>query len=142
MKVELHGGKELAAALNALSGRLSRKMQREALLAAAEPMRRDAGARAPRRAPAPDLADNIVISNARGEDGAVAVAIGPSKGFRHGFFQEFGTMHHGAQPFMRPAFDGGHGRALSTIMGELWRKLIGRGALPSTRSSPGGGGLL
>ena len=88
---------------------------------------------APREPGAPDLADNIVISTGRvikpkGSDShAAAVNIGPEKRFFYGFFQEFGTVHHGAQPFVRPAFDGGVTKALSDMARALWTALAARG---------------
>ena len=34
--------------------------------------------------------------------------------------QEFGTRHHSAQPFMRPAFDQDHLSLLDRLKVELW----------------------
>ncbi len=72
------------------------------------------------RAPGgPDLADNIVISTTRVKglpsSETAAVAVGPAKRSFYGFYQEFGTAFHGAQPFMRPAFDVGVTKAIADI---------------------------
>ncbi len=150
MKVE--GGAELARALNALPTRVSKKVMRDALEVAGEPIRKGMEMKAPRAPGAPDMADHMVISTAKVEglidnDQTAAVKIGPAKGFYWGLFQEFGTIHHGAQPFARPAFDAGVSKAISEMVRATWTALAGRGisrsiSQPSTPSSPGGGGLL
>jgi HK97 gp10 family phage protein len=140
IRVKFEGGAELASALGELSNRVSRSVLRAALVEAGEPIRGTAAAIAPREPGAPDLADNIVMSNARPEDGSVGIAIGPSTDFFYGSFQEFGTSRHGAQPFLRPAFDSGWKAALGVVRGALWRALIRRG-LAGTRGSSSGGGL-
>lgn len=131
MRVE--GGQELARRLRALSARASRKVQRDALYAGAEIIRQDASDIAPRAPGAPDIAENIGISTARADDReAVAVAVGPTRGFRYGFYQEFGTRFHGAQPFMRPAFDRNQQRVLGAIQRELWMALRSETGGPNT----------
>lgn len=47
------------------------------------------------------------------------VYVGPSKGGGHGILQEFGTVHHGPQPFMRPAWEQHKSGALDIIKREL-----------------------
>ena len=42
---------------------------------------------------------------AGGTGKSVLVMAGPTKAAFYGLFQEFGTAHHAAQPFMRPAWD-------------------------------------
>ena len=141
VQMRIEGGPQLAAALNSLSTRLSRRIQREALQAGGALIAERSKELAPRGDPStPNLADEIVISNARPRDGSVGIAIGPTKSVFYGSFQEFGTAHHAAQPFMRPAFDGEAGRALKTISSAMWDSLIRRGA-GSTRGSGGGVGL-
>jgi HK97 gp10 family phage protein len=142
IQMRFEGGEQLARTLRALPDRTSRRVQLEALKAAAEPMAADASNLAPRAAGAPDLADNIRVMGARGAatQGLPAVAYGPTTAFFYGFFQEFGTRRHAAQPFLRPSFDRGINGALGEIRGRLWRALIARG-LGGGRSS-GGGGLL
>jgi len=133
VKMRFEGGKELAKALEGLSARVGKRMLRDALEEVGEPMRKRMAQMAPREPGAPDLADNIVISTGRvikpkGSDSlASAVNIGPEKRFFYGFFQEFGTVHHGAQPFVRPAFDGGVTKALSDMARALWTALASRG---------------
>lgn len=154
MKIE--GGAELAQAIDALPERVSRPIVREILRDVAEPMRARMGQLAPRRAPEPDLADNMVISTigggrnavfARGGEQEVAVAIGPARGFAHGLLQEYGTAHHGAQPFARPAFDEEAPKIPAELARRLWVALAGRGIGRSRTQlgpvqSDGGGGVL
>lgn len=150
MRWHFEGGKELAANLETLSKALSRKIQREALMEAAEPMRSRMSELAPRSntSSAVHLADDIVIAPARGQDQQeVAVAVGPSPQTFYGSFQEFGTARHEAQPFARPAFDEEVDEALDILAAALWRELAARGIsrtvnAPTTPSAPGGGGLL
>lgn len=139
--VKIIGGAELQRNLDALSTRLSRQVQRQALVEAAEPIRTSMAQMAPRAPGAPDIASNIVIGTAR-LPRQTAVSIGPAKGFFYGFFLEYGTVRMRAQPFMRPSFDR-HvvtGSTLKALMGSLWRAIIGRG-FGSTRASGGGTGL-
>jgi HK97 gp10 family phage protein len=130
--IRFEGGEELARTLNALPEQLTRKIVVDALLEAGQPMRRTMGQLAPREPGAPDLADNIGINSIsrigqteggrwRGrEDQEHAVAIGPTKDFFYGLYQEYGTIHHGAQPFARPAFDSESNGALTILADELW----------------------
>lgn len=146
--IRIQGVEELERALGSLSTRVSRKVAREALEYGGELIRADAASHAPRRPPAPDLADNIVMAPARTiENETAAIKIGPAKGFGYGLPQEIGTSRHQAQPFMRPAFDNQKHAVLARIGEELWRALASRGFSRSVSSdapisSPGGGGLL
>jgi HK97 gp10 family phage protein len=133
VKVRFEGGAELAKKFETLSARVAKRALRDALETAGEPMRRRMGQMAPREPGAPDIANNIVISTARvkkvkGSDAqSAAVAIGPEKSFFYGFFQEFGTIFHAAQPFVRPAFDAGVTKALSDLARAMWTELAARG---------------
>jgi HK97 gp10 family phage protein len=136
IKVAFEGGKELADALGQLSPRVSKKVVREALIDAAEPMRARMAQLAPRRPPQPDMADHIVISVVRGEDALeTAVAVGPAKEFFYGGFQELGTAHHAAQPFARPAFDEKSPSALKAFAEAVWLALTARGVRQATTIS-------
>jgi len=122
------GGQDLAKALNALPAAVSMKVQRDALRLAAEPMRAEAAALAPRGPDAPHIAENIVIGIpgkglADVSDEAAAVAIGPEKKYFYGFFWEFGWIRHVAHPFMRPAFDTKAPESLQIIGRELWNAI-------------------
>ena len=56
---------------------------------------------------------------AKGKDTFAQVFVGPTKGGRHGWFNEFGTEKMAAQPFMRPAFDVGAPKALASLKDDL-----------------------
>ena len=119
------GGQELARNLSALPSALSFKVQQNALQKAAEPMRAEAEALAPRGPDAPHIAQHIIIGIPKGEladvhEGQPVVAFGPAKEFFYGFFWEFGWIRHPAHPFMRPAFDEKRAEALAILARELW----------------------
>lgn len=126
--VSFEGGQELAAMLASLPKSVAKTIQRTVLVEAAEPMVAVARRLAPREPGAPDLADNIEIGNARtgkdefGDEFA-RVAWGPVKGFFYGYYQEWGAVHHGAQPFMRPAFDTQKERSLGIIRTRTWEHI-------------------
>lgn len=129
------GGLELSRRLNQLPLELSQRVRLEALKTAAEPIRAHAASLAPRdeHADSPHLADNIVIGavserklEARGREGETVVEVGPAQkpsDHFYGYFQEYGTAHHPAQPFMRPAFDAEAGKSLDVLSDELWWNL-------------------
>lgn len=121
ISVKLEGASQLLAKLNEMSRPASRQAQREMLRNAAEPIRRGMAVFAPHEPGKPDLRDEMVISNAQGQDGQeVAVAVGPSRAGFYGSFQEFGTSRHAAQPFARPAFDKHAPDALDILADEIW----------------------
>ena len=78
----------------------------------AELIRAEAERRAPRlkysahpRRYAGLLAHSQMLSVAEQTANEVVVRIGPSKDAFYGLFQELGTVHHPAQPFLLPAFE-------------------------------------
>ena len=145
--MELTGVDQLAATLRRLPSGLGRKVQLRALREGAEPMRVEMGILAPRgptlrRGRKIHLADSMTINAVRqsqlpGDEAAVAV--GPSKDAFWGLFQEYGTVHHAAQPFARRAFDAKRQAALERMVPALWAGL--RAKLPSSfgpRATSGG----
>jgi HK97 gp10 family phage protein len=113
-------GADIATAFSKMAAPLRHDLVTKILVNAAEPMRATAADLAPRGpGRGPHLADNIVIAETtrlpggRGrwrdiEDHEHVIAIGPAhkpNDVFYGVFQEFGTAHHPAQPFLRPAFD-------------------------------------
>jgi HK97 gp10 family phage protein len=131
--ITFEGGAELAKALDELSVRVGRKVMREVLTEAAEPIRKAASSMAPRAPGAPDIADNIGISIPQKsqyldiKSEMAVVAIGPTRGFAYGVPLELGSVDTAAQPFMRPAFDAASGKALQIVSDATWRELAGRG---------------
>jgi len=146
--VTFTGGVELAATLEKLPQRVSTRIQREALMDAAEPMRKRMAQLAPFEPGKPDLRDAMTISAARGTDvRETAVAVGPSKAGFYGSFLELGTKFLQARPFVRPAFDENVQRSLALIGAAMWTALAARGiGRSATSSGPvqsgGGRGLL
>lgn len=122
MRVE--GLSELKSKLDQYSKRVSKQMQRNALLVAVEPARRAIANWAPVEPGKPDLRDTIISSAVRGEDSdVVSVAVGPSKSGYYGSFQELGTSRHAAQPFVRPGFDETVTEVAESIADELRTEL-------------------
>jgi len=115
MAIHIEGDREMAANLAGMTRALSKAAVIRELTAAAEPIRAKAASSAPRGQFPPHLADHIVIAAVEDEGGAPAVAIGPTPHFAYGRFQEWGTIHHPAQPFMRPGFDAGTAAAITRV---------------------------
>lgn len=141
VSMRFEGGQELARALAGLSTRLSKSLQRDALMEGAEPIRASAERNAPRDPGAPDLADNITAAPLRATAGRgdAAVGIGPTaRAFFYDYFQEMGTARHAAHPFYRPALDGESPTAIPIIGQAMWRELAGRGIQRPMRQAPSG----
>ena len=117
-------GKALAATLRSMPKANSRTAQIDALLEAAEPIRAVAQRLAPRAPGAPDLADRIdAMQTRRSIDVSgteTGVIVGAWKAAFYAFFQEWGTVRHAAQPFIRPAFDQNVTRSLGILGRRLW----------------------
>jgi HK97 gp10 family phage protein len=60
---------------------------------------------APRSDEAPHMADTMMVAIQEATSDEAISRIGPSKQGFYGLFQEIGTAHHHAQPFLQPAFD-------------------------------------
>lgn len=119
------GGPEMQRTLNALPDAVARRVQLRALREGAEVIQGAAEGYAPRRTG--ELADRIVINTvtkSAGDFDEATVAVGPAVSVFYGRFQEladeYGGVHHRAQPFMRPAFDARWREALSIIKTFLW----------------------
>lgn len=50
--------------------------------------------------------------------------VGPAAGIFYAHLQEFGTAHHGPQPFMRPAFDAASPESLKIIERDLGDEIM------------------
>lgn len=140
---QVKGGKELAQFLDSLRPRVSRRLQYEALMAGAKPIRDEAQRRAPFdpvKSKGAHLQENQIIRYARDPNGgnAAAVAVGPAKWTWWGAWQEWGTAHHKAQPYLRPAFDQMVRKAIDLIAGSLRVAIMVRGGAGSGRASGGG----
>lgn len=119
LKVE--GLKDLEKALMQMEGATSKRVARRALKSAATSMEAKATALAPSEFG--DLAADIQTSTKARKAvrfDPVQVYIGPSTSqSRVGVQQEFGNEFHGAQPFMRPAWEATKYTVLDDIESEL-----------------------
>lgn len=129
---------DLTKNLAALPLAVSFKVQQNALVAGAEPIRAEAALLAPRSdGPGPHMADHIIIDKltqgevSRGADflgHEAVVEVGPTIKHFYGYFSEFGTSRESSRPWFRPAFDTKHGAALGIVLGQLWdgiKKFLG-----------------
>lgn len=101
-KIHLRGAEELARAFHAHGLDVQRGLV-VITLAAAGVIREAAAAKAPQRYG--KLSDEMMVGEPKVNGWKVTVGVGPSKNAFYGRFQEFGTTHHAAQPFLRPAVD-------------------------------------
>jgi HK97 gp10 family phage protein len=127
MKVE--GLDALARALGQLPEAVGKRVQRQALKAGAVPIRDTATRLAPRSDEAPHMADSIRTGAYTRNESEEAVEIGPTGEHFYGLFQELGTKHHAAQPFLRPAYDQHAAEALEIVRQHLWAALAKRKVL-------------
>lgn len=73
----------------------------------------------------------------KGRAGVVAY-VGPTKQARHGGFQEFGTVNHAPQAFMRPAFDAEANPTIKRLAADLAHEInvaAARAAAKTKRST-------
>lgn len=105
--IQLEGMDEIRRMLEGLTDKKA-KAENKALRSGALIVKAAAAVRAPRSASQKEhLADNIIVSNVRSEDGQKFILVGPQRGdnnkFFYGKFLEFGTSKQPARPFMGPA---------------------------------------
>lgn len=147
MKVGMSLSGDLTKRLDALPHALSFKVQQDALVAGAEPIRAEAASLAPRDdGPGPHMADNIIIDRLtageveRGVDfkgHETVVEIGPTIKHFYGYFSEYGTSRQGARPWFRPAFDTKQGAAWNIISARLWEGIRKFAGSPSSVGTVG-----
>lgn len=123
-RVKVHGLKELDDALREFSKATERNIVRRALLKAGEPIVDTAASRAPR------LRGHLQTSIGEGTKlsrrqkslhrakAGVEVFVGAGA-LVQAITQEFGTVSHPPQPFMRPAWDENKYRALERFKGAM-----------------------
>lgn len=128
MQVRVEGLKALNDALTDLKGSTARGVVRRTALKVMEPMAEEARRMAPDDPSTgnPDLKSSIAVSTrasrVRPSRDSVTVYMGPTKeGYPQAIMQEFGTVHHPPQAYMRPAWDDGKDKLLDDfgqILGE------------------------
>ena len=131
-EIKLEGFKDLEKELAKLANPNQRKASaRRALKVSAEPIVKAAEANAPRgdtNTLAPSITYGTRLSKRqaglhrrmfRNDRASVEAFIGAGP-LSSAHTQEFGTRHHAAQPFLRPAWDGGQRAMLDRLKAELW----------------------
>lgn len=116
------GASEVAAAMEQ-NGIQAVSQQKKVILRAAQIIAAAMKELAPERTGA--LEKQIIVDVLKDEPGNIEVAIGPDllgNAF-YAHFQEFGTTHHAAEPFIRPAFDENVDRALDVAAAEVKKAL-------------------
>lgn len=134
--VKVEGLREIDAALGELgkvTGRsVLRRVGRMRLQPMAEEMRRLAPV------DQTDLRDSIAVSTKRPrrhkKQSDVEVFAGPGR-HPQAHLQEFGTVNHGPQPFVRPAWDGGKEKLLDGIKDDLWSEISKAAARKAKRAA-------
>lgn len=126
--VSIEGLSETAAALDEFSKATTANILRRVLLAAGEPIASVAESLAPRATGALALSISVTPAQPSKMTRAgraaydkqskveVLVEAGPVP---ESIFQEFGTIHNPAHPFMRPAWQSQRGRALQIVTDQL-----------------------
>lgn len=150
-EVRMHGLEALKQTLNALPAKLGERAVRAALRAGAQTIRKQAQANAPvLQTPSPHriagtIKANITVRKSKRDKYGVYVSVKPLTGkqilsFRQAnggakgannpndpfywVFQEFGTAHHAASPFMRPAYEEKKYEALQQFEGILKKRVV------------------
>ncbi len=115
----LLGLDKLESKLSDIALTVQRKTLIKATKRGGELIRAEAQARAPRRTGR--LAENEIMVLRTSENTAtdVGVRIGPAIGVFYGLFEEIGTAHSTADPFLRPAFDDKKAEALQIASEEF-----------------------
>ena len=148
MTVRLEGFRELEAALNDLPKATGRNVLRRVAKGALAPMADKAKSMAP--VDGGELRESIKLSEKRTKrvvrenrfdrNGGLAMAMGPVSGngvLNYASFVEFGTADARAQPFMRPAFDGGKHEALEYIKANLGKEISKAAARLAKKAAKG-----
>lgn len=135
IKFKVDGLKEMDAQLKALGDSQSKQVVRRTLKQLGNPIAEDAKDFAPidnTRDDGPHLYEMIKVSASleakhkrrlKNPQGTISVYVGPGKKAFHAHLQEFGTEHHGAQPYMRPAWDKNKGVLLGRLKQLLWENI-------------------
>jgi HK97 gp10 family phage protein len=147
MKLSVDGFDEINKSLQDLSLTQAKGVVRRSLMVAAEPVADRARDLAPidmKRDDGKHLYESISASTKltptqrrkhRKERNSVEAFVGVTEEAPHGHLQEFGTEHHAAQPFMRPAWDGKKMQVLDRLKTELWKNIARRVRLNAKKAA-------
>jgi HK97 gp10 family phage protein len=132
--LQVFGLRELQDALAELPQATGKNVLRRVLMARAKPLAETMRAHAPDdpETGGYDLRNSITASTRlsprqagihrkmfRDDKAAAEVFVGAGP-VPHAHMQEFGTVNHGPQAFVRPAWDGGHAALFDGIKDDLW----------------------
>lgn len=139
--VKVEGLRELGAAMQALGNEVAKRIASGMTSAAAGVVRKDAIARAPEHDKVHTV-DGVEVQPGNLKKNIVRKKVSKSKtrltsehlvtvrgkrkdGYaaRYGRLQEFGTVHHAPQPFLRPAFDGKKMEAIDAMKKTAGRRI-------------------
>jgi HK97 gp10 family phage protein len=131
--VKVEGLKEIEAALKELPRSTGKSVLRRVLRKRAQPIADAAQARAPRDEGQLQASIGIGTKLTKRQRGAhrkmfkndkasVEVFVGAG-GLPQAITQEFGTVDHGPQPFMRPAWEAGKDELLEGLKDDLWTEI-------------------
>ena len=140
--VRVRGLRELGEAMRALCRETAQKIAVAMTSAAAGVVRKDAIARAPEHEE-PHTVDGVLVQPGNLKRNIVRKKVAKSQtrltsehivtvrgkrkdGYaaRYGRLQEFGTVHHAPQPFLRPAFDSNRMKAVETMKQTGGRRIM------------------
>lgn len=122
--VKVEGLKEVNDALGQLPKATGRNVMRRVAIKRLEPIAEEMRSRAP--VDDADLKDSITVTTRkprrRRKVSEVEAYAGPGR-HPQASLQEFGTAHHGPQPFARPAWDNGKGDLLPGLADDFWEEI-------------------
>ena len=137
--IKVEGLRELGEKMRGLSADVNKKIARATTNAGAQVIKKIAIRHAPVSPPEVtpgippgNLKKNIIVryKGKRSRMTSEHVVTVRAKGakvvgepYRVGIFQEYGTVNHGPQPFMRPALDQGKGQALEAMKKRLSERI-------------------
>ena len=135
MKVRIDGLRELDAMLGELPKSTAKAVLRRVGIKALQPMAAAARGMAPDdpATPDPDLESSITVGTklnkrqaamAKNDEGKAFVTVYMGTNDPAGVLQDFGTVNHGPQPFMRPAFDQEAQGAIKIVGEELGDEIM------------------
>lgn len=115
----IEGVAEARRKFSDLEAKAQRSVLRQAAKRAAKPVVEEAKRRAPvDSSNEGDLAGSIG-SKSRTRKGEIIIDVSYGKDEFWGLYQELGTAHHAAQPFLRPALDNNEQEVVDAFAGEL-----------------------
>jgi HK97 gp10 family phage protein len=128
VSITIEGLSRCQAALRELPAAVGKSVVRDILIERAEPIAETVRSLAPVGRGV--LQGSVVVGtraswggfalHGKGGPHHVEVFVGPSPDGFHGLFQEFGTLHHPPQPFLRPALDKHIDKVFENIVDDLW----------------------